>query len=100
MTHEAPRFEPPRAPEARPSSGEGHRLFGAMGVEIHSPDSAHESSSGIGITLAITGLILWAVQTYIVHPVPAQVSAAIYIVVPSAVGWITSHVTFKKKVTL
>ena len=95
MNQEAPHYEPPKYEPPRTEPG-GHRLFGTMGVEVHTPDSAHESQGGIAITLAVTGLVLWVFQTYIVHPVPAQVSAAIYIIVPSLMGWITTHVTFKR----
>lgn len=84
-----PASEPPR-PEAPPS---GPR----MGYRLAMADSATEARQGIAPLLALTNLIIWAVNTYVFHgSAPVAVSGALYIIVPAVIGYLATHVTIKK----
>jgi hypothetical protein len=65
-------------------------------LHVHTATTASQSRQGVAPTLAFTGLVCWLVQTYLVHPIPAQVSAAIYTLTPATIGWLVSHVTISK----
>lgn len=45
--------------------------------------------------LAVTGLALWALQTYVFrsHSVPSAVTADAYVIIPAIVGYIAAHIT-------
>lgn len=59
--------------------------------------SAGEARQGTAPILAATGLIVWAIQYYgFNNRVPIAVSSALYILVPAAIGWISTHVAFRK----
>lgn len=44
---------------------------------------------------AVTGLALWALQTYVFkdNPIPDNLSVLVYALVPAAVAWVSAHFT-------
>lgn len=59
--------------------------------------TAVESQKGTATVLAITGFILWCIQTYAFNGnMPSPVAAAMYVIVPSAVGWASTHIVVEK----
>lgn len=48
-------------------------------------------------TMAGTGILLWGLQTYVLknQPIPAAISADIYVLLPAAAGFVASHLTRK-----
>lgn len=47
--------------------------------------------------LAIAGLLIWVLQTYVFHgDVPGPVATAIAALVPAAVGYVATHVALNK----
>lgn len=68
-----------------------------MGYRLAIAESASEARQGLGPLLAATGLIIWCISYFGFHnAMPLAVSGALYTIVPAAIGWIASHVTFKK----
>lgn len=59
--------------------------------------SAEEARQGTAPVLAVTGLIIWCVQTYILHgTAPMPVSVAMWTLIPTGIGWLATHVAFRK----
>jgi hypothetical protein len=59
--------------------------------------SADEARSGTAYVIAVTSLIVWAVQYFGFHGnMPGAVSAALYVVIPTTMGYLATHVTVKK----
>lgn len=60
-------------------------------------DSAGEARQGVGPLLAATGLIIWAISNWGFHgDMPVAVSGALYTIVPAVIGYLATHITFKK----
>lgn len=77
----------PHAPAEPPKTG--YRLTLA--------DSASEARQGVGPILAATSLIIWCIGRFAFgNNMPTSVSIALYTIVPAAIGWLATHVTFKK----
>jgi hypothetical protein len=59
--------------------------------------SASEARQGTAPLLAATGLIIWLIENYAFHNnMPLPVSAALWTLVPAAIGYLGTHVTVKK----
>jgi len=60
-------------------------------------ESADEARQGTAPILALTGLVIWCIQQYIFNGnTPLPVSAAMWVLIPTTVGWISTHVAFRK----
>ena len=59
--------------------------------------SAGEARQGTAPILAATGLVIWCIQNYAFHnQMPLPVSAAMWTLVPTIIGYLSTHVTVKK----
>lgn len=60
-------------------------------------NSADEARQGTAPILAITGLAIWCIQQYVFNGnTPLPVSAAMWTLIPTLVGWLSTHVAFRK----
>ena len=84
---------PPTAPiPASPPVPAGHEQWRLVVAQ-----SASEARSGTAYIMSATALIVWAIQYYGFHgQLPGAVSAALYVLIPTTIGWLASHVAFKK----
>jgi hypothetical protein len=81
--------EPTKAPEPVNPHHTGYRFVKA--------EDAGEARQGLGPLLAATGLIIWCVSYFGFHNnMPLAVSGALYTIIPSVIGYLATHVTFKK----
>lgn len=86
--------EPIKVPEPAPLP---HEVTPHTGYRLAMADSATEARQGLAPLLALTNLIIWLVNTYLFHGnAPVVVSGALYIIVPAVIGYLATHVTFKK----
>ena len=67
-----------------------------FGYHVTTADTAREAKSGTPQILAITGLAIWAIQTYLINPAPMAVVVAMWTLIPALVGWLSTHVTVRK----
>ena len=60
-------------------------------------ESADEARSGTAYVMSVTALLVWAVQYFGFHgDLPGAVSAALYVIVPTTITWLSTHVAFRK----
>lgn len=83
---------PPTAPVPAAPSDPQHEKWRVVVAK-----SADEARQGTAPVLAATGLAIWCIQQYAFHgDTPLPVSAAMWTLIPTLIGWLSTHVAFRK----